>query len=234
MQGFYGWLSQLRLESLFTMLLTVCSCLLCVTVHECCHGLAAYAMGDPTAKQAGRLTLNPLRHIDLMGLVMLALVKFGWAKPVPVDMRRFRNPRAGMALTALAGPAGNVVLTAVAMLLHGVCYFYELYYESAFWAYLDTFCVYTAVLSAGLGVFNLIPVPPLDGSKVLFSVLPPKWYLLLMRYERYGMIAMMVLLLTGVLDTPLTFLREGLIGLMDPIAVWPYRLLVGLYFGEAL
>ena len=230
MQALEQWLSQLNLDSLYTMILTVCSCLLCVTVHECCHGLAAYAMGDPTAKQAGRLSLNPLRHIDLMGLVMLALVKFGWAKPVPVDMRRFRNPKAGMALTALAGPAGNVVLTAAAMLLHGVCYFYELYYESALWGWLDTFCIYTALLSAGLGVFNLIPVPPLDGSKVLFSVLPPRWYLWLMRYERYGMIVMMLLLLTGVLDWPLTVLREGLINLLNPICSWPFRLLTAIYF----
>lgn len=229
MHAFHQWLSQLQLDNLYMMLITVSSCLLCVTVHECCHGLAAYAMGDPTAKQAGRLTLNPLKHIDLVGLVMLVLVKFGWAKPVPVDMRRFRNPEAGMALTALAGPLGNVVLTAVAMMLHAVCYFYQLYYESALWSYLDTFCVYTALLSAGLGIFNLIPVPPLDGSKILFSVLPPKWYLMLMRYERYGMIILMVLLVLGVLDAPLNLMRNGLIDLLDPVCSWPFRLLVSIY-----
>ncbi len=229
MHAFHQWLSQLQLDNLYMMLITVASCLMCITVHECCHGLAAYAMGDPTAKQAGRLSLNPLKHIDLVGLVMLALVKFGWAKPVPVDMRRFRNPKAGMALTALAGPLGNVVLTAIAMMLHAVCYFYQLYYDSALWGYLDTFCVYTALLSAGLGVFNLIPVPPLDGSKILFSVLPPKWYVMLMRYERYGMIILMVLLAVGVLDTPLNVMRNGLIDLLDPVCSWPFRLLVSIY-----
>ena len=117
------WLGQLNFDRVWMLLLTVASCLLCITLHECCHGLAAWAMGDPTAKREGRLTLNPLKHIDPFGLVMLIVVRFGWAKPVPVDLRRFRNPRLGMALTALAGPLGNVVLTAVAMTLQGVCYF---------------------------------------------------------------------------------------------------------------
>lgn len=229
MQAFHNWLAQLQLDNLYMMLITVASCLMCVTVHECCHGLAACVMGDPTAKRAGRLTLNPLKHIDLVGLVMLVVVRFGWAKPVPVDMRRFRNPRAGMALTALAGPVGNVLLSMVAMLLHGVCCFYQMYYDSALWGYLDTFCIYTALLSAGLGVFNLIPVPPLDGSKILFSVLPPKWYVMLMRYERFGMIILMVLLVLGVLDTPLDLMRNGLINLLQPMSVWTFRLLTSLY-----
>ncbi len=230
MHAFHQWLLQLDLGSLYMMLLTVVSCMLCVTVHECCHGLAAYAMGDPTAKQAGRLTLNPLRHIDLVGVVMLALVKFGWAKPVPVDMRRFRNPKLGMALTALAGPLGNILLTAVALMLHAVCYFYKFYFDSDFWMYLDMFCVYTAILSAGLGVFNLIPVPPLDGSKILFAVLPPKWYMILMRYERYGMIVLAALLMTGVLNGPLDVMRSGVVNLLTPICSWPFALLTSIYF----
>ena len=229
MNGFVQWMSQLQTDKIWMMLITVCSCLVCITFHECCHGLAAYAMGDPTAKRAGRLSLNPLKHIDPVGLVMLALVKFGWAKPVPVDMRRFRNPRLGMALTALAGPVGNVVLAAAALVLHGVCFFLTLYFKSGFWNYVDIFCQYTAILSVGLGMFNLFPVPPLDGSKILFSVLPPKAYGLLMRYERWGMIVMVVLLFSGLLDAPLNFLRDGMLDLMYPLYRKTYLAMVAIF-----
>ena len=227
MEGFSRWLGQLQLDAVWSFLITVMSCLICITVHECCHAMAACALGDPTARRAGRLSLNPIRHIDPMGLVMLALVKFGWAKPVPVDLRNFRHPKAGM---ALAGPAGNVVLTALMLVLHGVCYFYELYYESALWEWFDTLCICTAILSAGLAVFNLIPVPPLDGSKVVAALLPPRYYLWLMHYERYGMLILMALLLLGVLDTPLNVLRTGLMDLMAPMSQWPFDVLVSLYF----
>ena len=230
MEGFSRWLGQLQTDKIWIFLITAVSCLVCITVHECCHALAAWALGDPTARRAGRLSLNPVRHIDLMGLIMLAVVHFGWAKPVPVDMRNFRNPKAGMALTALAGPAGNVVLTAAAMALHGVCYFYSVYYESALWGWLDELCIYTAILSTGLCVFNLFPVPPLDGSKVLAALLPPRFYLWLMQYERWGMFLLMGLLLLGVLDAPLNFLREGLMNLMSPLSRLPFEALVSIYF----
>lgn len=205
------WLRQLEFGSLRDMILIVAASLLCITVHETCHGLAALWLGDDTAKRQGRLSLNPLRHIDPMGLVMMAIARFGWAKPVPVDMRRFRNPKAGMALTALAGPVSNVLLALVAMVLRAIIL--AVYYTSdgeTLYSVI-TFLEYTAILSAGLAVFNLFPVPPLDGSKVLFSVLPNRWYLTLMRYERFGMVLMAVLLLTDALDTPLLFLRSGLL-----------------------
>lgn len=108
MSGITQWMQQLEFGTLFELLITVAASLLCITVHETCHGLVAWWMGDDTAKQMGRLSLNPLRHVDLMGLVMMALLRFGWAKAVPVDMRRFRNPKSGMALCALAGPISNV------------------------------------------------------------------------------------------------------------------------------
>ena len=120
MGAFNQWLQQLQFENLFEMLVIVAASLLCITVHETCHGLAAYWMGDDTAKRMGRLSLNPLRHVDVMGLMMMALVHFGWAKAVPIDMQKFRNPKAGMALSALAGPASNVLLVFVAMLLRAV------------------------------------------------------------------------------------------------------------------
>lgn len=207
------WLAQLRLDSIWQTLVVVLASLLCITVHETCHGLAAYWMGDDTAKRMGRLTLNPLKHVDLVGLIMMALVHFGWAKPVPINMRRFRNPKAGMALTALAGPISNVLLALVALLLRSVVILVAM--ETAHYgtliSYLILFFEYMAVLSAGLAVFNLFPIPPLDGSKVLFALLPDSSYDKLMRYEKYGMLLLVVLLFFNVLDTPLIFLREQLL-----------------------
>ncbi len=230
MGGIHAWLAQLQLDYLWQMLITAASCILCISFHETCHGLMAYVLGDPTAKNAGRLTLNPLKHIDPFGLVMLAVAKFGWAKPVPVDMRRFRNPKAGMAITALAGPVGNVVLAAVCMMLNAVCVFYMVNFQMDWIFYLQQFFAYTALLSTGLAVFNLFPVPPLDGSKVLFALLPESSYYKLMRYERYGMLLLMVLLLSGVLDAPLSFLRNGLIAGLASLCSWPYDLLKVIYF----
>ena len=116
MDSILAWFRQLQFDGVLETLLLVAASLLCITVHETCHGLAAWWQGDPTAKNAGRLSLNPLRHVDWLGLLMMALVRFGWAKPVPVDMRNFRRPKAGMALTALAGPVSNVLLAWLALM----------------------------------------------------------------------------------------------------------------------
>ena len=208
MNSFSQWLQQLQFDSLLDTVVVVAAALLCITFHETCHGLAALWMGDDTAKRAGRLSLNPLRHVDIMGLIVMAVAKFGWAKPVPIDMRKFRNPKAGMALTALAGPVSNLVLALFAMLLRAVAVI--VYYRngaSEIWQWIILFFEYVVILSAGLSIFNLFPIPPLDGSKVLFAILPAKWYEKLMRVERYGMILLAVLLLTNVLDRPLLFLR---------------------------
>ena len=206
------WFRQLRLDSIWDTLIIVAASLLCITVHETCHGWAAYWQGDDTAKRMGRLSFNPLHHVDWVGLLMMALVRFGWAKPVPVDMRRFRNPRLGMALTALAGPVSNVLLALVALALRMVAIFLALKTGAgAVWNYVILFLEYTALLSAGLAVFNLFPIPPLDGSKILLAVLPGPYYAKWMRYERYGMILLVILLLLNVLDTPLLFLRSQLI-----------------------
>ena len=226
LEGFVAWLRQLQFASLLDMLLLVAASILCITVHETCHGFMAWKLGDPTAKNAGRLTLNPLKHIDLMGLVLMAIAKFGWAKPVPIDARYFKNPKTGMALTALAGPLSNVLLAFVAMVLRNVVILviYRVR-ETMLLLYLLDFLAYVAIISAGLAVFNLIPVPPLDGSKILFAVLPWKAWIWVLRYERYGMIAMAVLLLTGLLDTPLNFLRGGLIEVLGYLSSFPLQFL---------
>ncbi len=190
-------LHALDLSAILDTLLEMAAILLCLTVHETCHGLAAYALGDSTARRAHRLSLNPLRHIDWFGLLLMFTAGFGWAKPVPVDPRYFRNPKGGMALTALAGPVSNLVLAFLA-LLAGKLVALRVPAGVA-GSLLFFFLVYLlAPLSVGLGVFNLLPIPPLDGSKVVGAFLPDRAYFTLMRYERYGMAVLLILSFTGV------------------------------------
>ena len=205
--------------------------LVILSIHEFSHGFVAYKLGDPTAKYQGRLSLNPMKHLDPWGALCMVLFHFGWAKPVPVDARYFKNPQAGMAVVSIAGPLSNVLLSAVAAGLYAVSMFYAIYFELVWLEFVASFFYSVFYISAGLAVFNLLPCPPLDGSKVLFSVLPEKLYWKLMRYERYGMFLLMVLLLTGLLDVPLNFLREGLIGLLVPISEWTVALLYALHVG---
>ena len=187
----------LDVSSLTDAVLRVAAVFLCLTVHETCHGLAALALGDPTAKSMHRLSLNPLHHIDWFGLLMMFAAGFGWAKPVPVDPRYFKKPKEGMALTALAGPVSNFLLALLLMFISKMIYLYAPY--SAALDVLFTFCLYTAApLSIGLGLFNLIPIPPLDGSKVIAVLLPDQTYVKLMRYERYGMLLLLALSLLGI------------------------------------
>ena len=169
-----------------------------IPVHESAHAWASDKLGDPTAKRYGRLSLNPLRHFDFLGALCMIFVGFGWAKPVPVDPRYFRRPKQGMALTALAGPASNFLLALVLLFAGRLVYDYAPY--SAANQRLLTFLLTTAILSLGLGLFNLIPIPPLDGSKVLFSLLPDRAYNTMLRYERYGMLLLWAVVLLGVGD----------------------------------
>ena len=197
----------LDLSGLGDLLQRVLAVLLCLTVHETCHGLAAYALGDPTAKSRHRLSLNPLRHIDWLGLASMILLGFGWAKPVPVDPRYFRNPKQGMALTALAGPVSNFLLAFLAVLGAGFLLNHAMA-VTAFDVWFFYFLTEVAILSIGLGIFNLIPIPPLDGSKVLFAFLPDRTYMTLMRYERYGFLVLLVIMY---LDVGSRFLSQAIV-----------------------
>lgn len=186
------------------MLISIIPALVCITLHELSHGFVAYLMGDTTAKDAGRLTLNPIKHIDIMGLIMMIVFRFGWAKPVPVDMRRFKNPKTGMAICAAAGPVSNLLLTCVLLLIYGLIYL-PLTQAEGEWALILLQTVSTtSYLSLALAVFNILPISPLDGSKVLFSFLKPRQYYKLMRYERYGMIILLLLMATDILGNPLS------------------------------
>ena len=188
--------NSLDFGSMQSMLLRVVSVLLCLVLHEVCHGVAAYALGDPTAKMRHRLSLNPLHHIDWLGLAAMLFVGVGWAKPVPVNSNYFKKPKQGMALTALAGPASNFLLAF--LLVVGLRFTYH--------GILTTLCEFlldTAMLSIGLGLFNLIPVPPLDGSKILAVFLPDRAYDWLMRWERYGMVVVLLLMSLGAVSNVL-------------------------------
>ena len=211
-------LQNLDWMKLVDMLLSVIPVLICITVHECCHGLCALWLGDDTAKRAGRLSLNPIKHFDVIGFIMLVTVGFGWAKPVPIDMRRFKNPRQGMALTALAGPASNIVLAIVMLFIFGLL-FVPLQANTVGY-YVLVSIMRTATLSISLAVFNIIPISPLDGSKVLFSFLPDEWYYKLMRYERYGMLVLVLLTMTDVLSKPLGFLTQNVYDKLVIFAQW--------------
>ncbi|MDR3311191.1 MAG: site-2 protease family protein [Oscillospiraceae bacterium] len=176
-------------------LISIIPALICVSFHEMSHAAAAYALGDPTAKNAKRLTMNPIRHIDVFGLLMMAVFGFGWAKGVPINMRNFKNQRLGMALSSLAGPASNMVLAAFFCAVTGVVI--GLFPEMPADNLAAEMLVRTIYLSIALGIFNLIPIPPLDGSKVLFSLLPEAAYAKLMRIERFGFIVLLLLVNTA-------------------------------------
>lgn len=182
--------------SIRDMLLRIVSVLLCLVLHEVCHGVAAYALGDPTAKMRHRLSLNPLHHIDWLGLASMLFIGVGWAKPVPINPNYFKKPKQGMALTALAGPVSNFLLAFFLVL--GLRFAYH-----GSMTVLCRFLLNTAMLSIGLGLFNLIPIPPLDGSKVLAALLPDRSYRWLMRYERYGMVVVILLMSLGAVSNVL-------------------------------
>lgn len=228
MGSFSTFLNNMDWTGLLMLLFSAAAALLCITFHELSHGFVAWKLGDPTAKLAGRLTLNPLRHLDPLGFVMMVLLHVGWAKPVPIDLRYFKNPRRDMALTALAGPASNFLLAAAALLVGRVLLFADIGGMAGVYALLGV--MYIAVLSVGLGVFNLIPIAPLDGSKVLISFLPERLYRVVLRYERWGMLALLLLVWLGVLNGPLNFLMSWAVRGLCFVTGFPYYLFAGLFF----
>ena len=172
----------------------------CLPIHEYAHCLAAHLLGDDTAKNQGRLTLNPIAHLNPIGTVMIFLFGIGYGNPAPINPNNFKKPKQGMALTALAGPVSNFVLALLALLCARLVY----HQYGALWDFIFDLLLTTAYLSVGLGLFNLIPISPLDGSKVLFAFLPDSAYEKLMRYEKYGMIALLILVWLGVGDNVLS------------------------------
>lgn len=187
--------------------------LCCMPVHEMAHAYAAYKCGDDTAKLKGRLTINPFAHLDLIGTLMILFFGIGYANPVPVNPARLKHPRKNMALISFAGPLANIIMSFIFIFL---TYFLMFIAPTNNVIYMvASFFSYAAQVNVTLAVFNLIPIPPLDGSKILTAVLPDKIYFSLMRYERYIMIGLFVLLFLGVLNGPISWLSNILLNIIS-------------------
>ncbi len=197
-----------------------------IPFHEMAHAWASDRLGDPTAKQCGRLSMNPLRHFDPLGALCMILVGFGWAKPVPVAaVHNFRHPRRDMALSAAAGPAANLLLAYVWMICYKIVYYFGYAPESLLWQFVVGVLLTMIQVNITLAVFNLLPVPPLDGSRIFNLLLPARWYFRIMKYERYIMLGLFVFLFFGFLDRPLSFLFGKATMLFD----WGTRYIDMLY-----
>ncbi len=237
--------------ALVSLLLSLPVILFALSFHEAAHGYIAYKMGDPTARNLGRLTLNPLKHLDPFGAVAMLVFGYGWAKPVPINTRNFDNPRIGMALTGIAGPVSNLILGVISSLLYVAN---NVIYNTVIMSKIEagqiseiqssiengtgvlgilmivsTFFYISSILNFGLMAFNLIPVPPFDGSRFFYIFLPSKWYFKVMKYEQTIMIVILVAFLAlgragyspisgianwlfGIITEPLTKLAFSLIG----------------------
>ena len=194
--------------------------------HEWAHAQTAYLLGDKGIKQRGRLSLNPLSHIDPVGALAMLLIGFGWAKPVPVDSRYFKNPKVGMAITALMGPVANLVAALAGLLVfHTVwCIVPSFFTAGGFGDYVLVFLQFYIIVNVDLAVFNLLPIPPLDGSKILFVFLPDKAVMFFYRYQMFFMVALIVLLWTGPLSYILGFLSRGALYGMYQFSALPFQL----------
>lgn len=215
------------MERLRSFLFLLPCILIALPVHEVAHGYVACRLGDPTARNFGRLSLNPLKHFDLLGVICMLFVGFGWARPVPVNTRHFKKPRRDMALVALAGPISNLIMGFIGLLLYCIvaAIFSRIENMPAFSVSLVgsvlEFLNVFAVLNVSLAVFNLLPIPPLDGSRLLMLFLPPKAHLWVVQHERYITIVVFVLLIANILDVPLYLLRNlvlrGMLALIELI-----------------
>lgn len=195
--------------------------LMAITFHEVAHGYAALWLGDPTAKDAGRLSFNPIKHLDPLGALALFLVKIGWAKPVPVNPRYFKDPRKGMILVSIAGPITNFILAV----------FFSIIFHLLLWGFgqsqqslvistvqpLLYMCQAGVLVNLGLGVFNLLPVPPLDGSNIVAGLLPQKYVEPFLRFGKYGMVVLIILFISGAVQKVILPVIYGLASLLLPI-----------------
>lgn len=192
-------------------------------VHEYAHALIATKLGDQTPRLSGRLTLNPLAHISPIGAIMIFLFGFGYAKPVNVNPRNFKDPKKGMAITAIAGPVSNLIMGFVFIVLATV--FSNIFRgDSVLFTAIFYFLFFAGTINVNLAVFNLLPIPPLDGSRILQLLIPAKYYYKFLEYERYVVILVFVLIATGILSGPLSAISYFIINIFVKIASLPFGL----------
>ncbi len=190
-------------------------------IHEFAHAFIAHKLGDDTARLSGRMTTNPLAHIDPIGALMIILAGFGYAKAVPVNIRNFKKRKPYMALTALAGPASNVIMAFIFVFIGLLVQVKIGVAEGSFTYYIVVFMLTAAQINISLAVFNLLPIPPLDGSRIFSLIIPDKYYYTIMQYERYIVYGVLALVFFGVLDGPITFLSGLLFDLIFNVASIP-------------
>lgn len=210
-------MSTINMDGVFDLLVRAIVLFTAIPIHESAHAMVANKLGDPTARNLGRITLNPFVHLDLFGSAMLLLTGFGWAKPVPVVTRNFKNIKRDMALTSLAGPTSNIIMAFMVMVVLKLLLLVGVFNMMALETSMALVQILFTIISinVGLAVFNLIPIPPLDGSRLLTAVLPTKLYFAVMRYERFIMMGLFLLLFTGVLSLPLGVLSNAILTAMD-------------------
>lgn len=226
--------------NIFSVIVYIISSLMVIflvmPLHEWAHGFVAYKLGDRTAKYQGRLTLSPLAHIDYMGAAMILLIGFGWAKPVPVDPRYFKKPKRDMALTALAGPVSNLLAATVAgLLMNGIIFIviktspsiydaYAVLRTPGVVYYILMFFQYLMLINISLAVFNFIPIPPLDGSKILMAFLPNKWIYIINQYQTYISMGFFILVMMGAVGNILSPVQWKLYDIIDWLTALPFGL----------
>ncbi len=214
-------LNLLRSGDFKMIIIYLIAVLLSLSIHEMAHALASYWLGDTTAKSSGRISLNPFHHIDWTGFICLLLFGFGWAQPVPINPYEYKDPRLGTAWSAFAGPLANFILAFVCIFCFDLlALFSRSFVMTSFGSFLISLLSTTALMSTGFGVFNLIPIPPLDGAKVFWAFLPDRYYFRLNNPPTWITLAFFVLIASGLFVEPLNLMRSTLVGWMDNGALW--------------
>ena len=206
---------------LFDIIVRAIVLLTAIPVHEAAHAYVADKLGDPTAKYMGRLTLNPMAHFDLMGSVAMILFGIGWANPVPINPLKFKDQKKGMAISAAAGPASNVIVAAISLAIAKLIW-YASYVTGVNTVISTLYTIFRSMcfINISLAIFNLIPIPPFDGSRIFNYFLPDKFYFKIMEYERYIFLALFVVLFTGILDLPISLLSGLVYNAVDKLTIF--------------